>query len=282
MVVEDLHAREEVVEVVRDELLERQVAHRVAVRGETSTKRGSIGGTLSRANSWRPVLALRMRMARFSDRPEMYGNGWAGSTASGISTGKTCAWKYSYSRARSSSSSVVPRDDLDAGLGQRGPHLRGPGIRVPQLQGVRVGGDVGEHLLRRAADVRRNGEAGDDAALQPRDAHHEELVEVAREDREEVRPLEDGKGRILGEFEHALIEGEPAQLAVEVAVVGQLRVEDLGQVEVVVVRVAESCVEHVVFDHPLIIAGGGDERVNRRASLGGSIARRCARAVRAS
>ena len=33
VVIEDLHAGEEVVEVVRDELLERQVAHRVAVRG---------------------------------------------------------------------------------------------------------------------------------------------------------------------------------------------------------------------------------------------------------
>ena len=59
----------------------------------SSTNRGSIGGTLSRANSWRPVRALRMRIARLSERPEMYGNGCAGSTASGISTGKTCAWK---------------------------------------------------------------------------------------------------------------------------------------------------------------------------------------------
>ena len=64
-----------------------------------------------------------------------------------------------------------------------------------------------------------------------------------------------GRARILGEFEHALVERQPAQLAVEVAVVGQLRVEGLGQVEVVVVRVAEARVEHVVFDHPLIIAG---------------------------
>ena len=39
--------------------------------GGSSTNRGSIGGTLSRANSWRPVRALRMRIARFSDSPEM-------------------------------------------------------------------------------------------------------------------------------------------------------------------------------------------------------------------
>ncbi|MNL60010.1 hypothetical protein D3C87_1837850 [compost metagenome] len=60
---------------------------------------------------------------------------------------------------------------------------------------------------------------------------------------------------ILGEFEHALIEAEPAGLAVEIAVVGQLRVEDLGKVEVVVIRIAQSGVEHLGFDHPLIIAG---------------------------
>ena len=29
----------------------------------------------------------RTTTARFSDSPEMYGNGWAGSTASGVSTG---------------------------------------------------------------------------------------------------------------------------------------------------------------------------------------------------
>ena len=107
----------------------------------------------------------------------------------------------------------------------------------------------------RAADVRRNGEPRDDAALEARDAHHEELVEVAREDRQEVGALEHGKRGILGELEHPLVERQPAQFAVEVAVVGQLRVEDLGQVEVVVIRVAEARVEHVVFDHPLIIAG---------------------------
>ena len=126
---------------------------------------------------------------------------------------------------------------------------------MTQLKGVRIGGDVGEHLLRRAADVRRNGEPRDDAALQPRDAHHEELVEIAREDRQEVGALEHRERGILGELEHALVEREPAQFAVEVPVVGQLRVEDLGQVEVVVIRVAEARVEHVVFDHPLIIAG---------------------------
>ena len=138
---------------------------------------------------------------------------------------------------------------------------------MPELQAVGFAGDVGEHIVRGAADVRRHGESGEDAALEARDAHHEELVEVAREDREEVRALEDRQPLILGQFEHALVEREPAELAVEIAVVGQLRVEGLGQVEVVVVRIAEARVEHLVFDHPLIIAGRRDGRVNLSLAL---------------
>ena len=55
----------------------------------TRTSRGTLLGTLTRANrSVRPS-GSRTVTARFSDRPEMYGNGCAGSTASGVSTGKT-------------------------------------------------------------------------------------------------------------------------------------------------------------------------------------------------
>ncbi len=126
---------------------------------------------------------------------------------------------------------------------------------MPNLQRMRVRRDVGQHVLRRAPHVGRHRESGDDAALQARDPHHEELVEVAGEDRQEVRPLEHRKRRILGELEHALVERQPAELAIQVAILGKLRVEALRKVEVVVVRVAQAGVEHLVFDHPLIIAG---------------------------
>ena len=95
---------------------------------------------------------------------------------------------------------------------------------VPLLQLVRLLGDVGEHVRRGAADVRRHREPGEDAALQAGDAHHEELVEVAGEDGEEVGALEHRQRRVFGELEHALVERQPAQLAVEVAVFGQARI----------------------------------------------------------
>ena len=57
--------------------------------GPTGTNREKIGGTLTRAKCSLSVLGLRTSTARFRDSPEMYGNGCAGSTASGVSTGKT-------------------------------------------------------------------------------------------------------------------------------------------------------------------------------------------------
>jgi hypothetical protein len=50
---------------------------------------------------------------------------------------------------------------------------------------------------------------------------HEELVQVAGEDREEVGPLQERGVRVLGEFEDPLVEREPAAFAVEEAALGQ-------------------------------------------------------------
>src|SRR3989442_527094 len=52
-------------------------------------------------------------------------------------------------------------------------------------------------------------------ALQRRHPHHEKLVQVRAEDREELHPLEQGHARILRLLEHAPIELEPRQLAVD-------------------------------------------------------------------
>src|SRR5699024_505873 len=69
-------------------------------------KRGSSGGTFSRAKCSLPVVGLRTITARFNDSPEMYGNGCAGSTASGVSTGKIIFRKYLCSRSFSLSCSA--------------------------------------------------------------------------------------------------------------------------------------------------------------------------------
>ena len=53
-----------------------------------TTNRGSSGGTLTRAIRCSLPRGAPTTTARFSDRSLMYGNGCAGSTASGVSTGK--------------------------------------------------------------------------------------------------------------------------------------------------------------------------------------------------
>ena len=56
-------------------------------RAPTSMNRGSPSGTFTRASRSSPVSGSRTNTARLSDSAEMYGNGWPGPTASGVSTG---------------------------------------------------------------------------------------------------------------------------------------------------------------------------------------------------
>ena len=55
--------------------------------GSTSIRRGRIGGTLTRAKWRSPVSGSRSPTAIDRLSVEMYGNGWPGSTASGVRTG---------------------------------------------------------------------------------------------------------------------------------------------------------------------------------------------------
>ena len=114
-----------------------------------------------------------------------------------------------------------PPHDPDALLGQLRAHLveEDLRVRVGQLLGAR--GDPGQ-LLARGQPVRAaHLQAGLVAALQPGDPDHVELVQVAREDRQELGPLQQRLAGVLGQREHPGVEVEPGQLAVEVAVVGQ-------------------------------------------------------------
>ncbi len=86
---------------------------------------------------------------------------------------------------------------------------------MPGHELARAGPDQVEDLAGLEAGGGAGGDAGGDAALEAGDPDHEELVEVRGEDREEVRPFEEGGRGVLGEFEDALVEREPAALPVE-------------------------------------------------------------------
>ena len=57
--------------------------------------------------------------------------------------------------------------------------------------------------------------------LQAGDANHVELVEVGGEDRQELRSLQQWQRGVGGQRQHARVEVQPAQFAVEVAVLGK-------------------------------------------------------------
>ena len=110
----DLHAGEQALEVLPDDVLERHEPL-VPERDEPA----KIGGTFTRAKCCLSDFGLRRATARFSDSPEMYGNGCAGSTASGVRTGNTRSLKsflqyFCSSRSRSAHrTSSMPLSDSE-------------------------------------------------------------------------------------------------------------------------------------------------------------------------
>ena len=119
--------------------------------------------------------------------------------------------------ARSRRSRSASAHDADAVLGQRGQQRRPRPARAARRASS----------CARSRDRARAARAGVmpagvgprvalvDRVLERGDAHHEELVEVRRDDRGEAQPLEQRVRRVRGLLEHAVVEREPRQLAVE-------------------------------------------------------------------
>jgi hypothetical protein len=63
----------------------------------------------------------------------------------------------------------------------------------------------------------QRGDTGAALLDQSPDADLEELVEVATRDGKELRTFEERAGGVLGEFEHARVEVEPAEVAIDVS-----------------------------------------------------------------
>ncbi len=92
---------------------------------------------------------------------------------------------------------------------------RGPGLLLilHQLAGATV--DGGELLRRGQPVLARSRDAGLHLALQAGDPHHVEFVQIVRRNRQEAQPLQQRIARIVGLGQHALVEGEPGQLAID-------------------------------------------------------------------
>ena len=107
-------------------------------------------------------------------------------------------------------------DDVDARPGERGADLLAPDAALLGRQLAHPRGDPVEDLLAGELVGRRRPPARLERVLHRRHPHHEELVEVAGEDREELAALEERHAGIARQGQHARVEVEPRQLAVDV------------------------------------------------------------------
>src|SRR5262245_222638 len=90
----------------------------------------------------------------------------------------------------------------------------------------------GVELLGQRQTVRRSSvEPGANLSRQRGDANHEELVEIARGDRQELDALQQWVTARACVVEHALVEREPAQFTIDVQVrIGEIRKNRSDQV----------------------------------------------------
>ena len=111
---------------------------------------------------------------------------------------------------------VVGIDEQDAGHGEVAPQLAPP----PLLLGGEVGhalADLDQLLRRRQAVLGRFRHALADFLAQTSDAHHEELIEVGRGNRQEAQLLEERMVAVRGLLEDPAVELQPGQLTVDEA-----------------------------------------------------------------
>ena len=183
--------------------------------GGRSARRG-------RGSGMRPCMTWpscsRNRLSTFT-RPMlgMKGKGCAGSTASGVRTGKT------RSMNQWSSPDAVGRVEagvahLEAGFRELGAEGVPDALLVGHEGGGAVLDDFAELLGGGAAIGADGGDAGLGLAHEAGDADGEELVEVGGGDADEAEALEQRVAGVLGLLHDAVVEVEPAQLAVDEAV----------------------------------------------------------------
>ena len=150
---------------------------------------------------------------------------------------------------------VAPPDDGEPRVGELGREHVGeqPGVQGDQALGDLT--DPREALARRRPGRAAGRDARRDPSVQGGDADHEELVEVAREDRGEPDPLEQRHVRVCGQLEDAGVEVQPAQLAVEEAVGGPLGCRRL-RADLAVLQLLDAVVGVARWLEPAVLAPG--------------------------
>ena len=196
----------------------------------SGTTRGSERGACTMASSLsRSKASLPSRRTmKFRLLFWMRGKGRAGSSPRGLKTGSTSCSKYSSSHARVCGLQSAGPSSGTPSAARRGRSMlvQAAVLRVDQARGTLVDG------LELLGD--RHAVGGQLAAaellqlLQARDADLEELIEVAAGDAQELQPLEQRHPGVEGLIEHALVELQEREFAVDV-VLGRLEVRRIHE-----------------------------------------------------
>ena len=215
----ELHAGEQLRQVQADDRLQRRRRRGRLARAGSGTKRGSTRRHLHHGEQLLAVSRGRCSStARLSDLLSRCGNGWPGSMASGVSTGKISRRNTSCRCLRSASvRSLRPRMTMPSRSRAGSTSSSRQAILRRRPSGATtwpMRSSCSRGGMRSAPEP--NGDAGLHLLLQAADADHEELVEVGAEDGQELEPLQQRHLRVLGLLQHAAVELQPAQLAVDV------------------------------------------------------------------
>ncbi len=217
---DDFEAGEEMIQEEPEQLLHRQEAHRLAGQPDEAADRG-------RDEQQRLHVLIIAAAAKLQGEAEAKigdeRKGVRGIDGERRQYRKDLGHELLFEPSPVARQQVLRADDGDTGgaeLGaQRAPrHL----LVAHQLTGPSV--DRRELLRRRQAILARRGDLGEDVALETGDADHVEFIEVARRNRQESQPLEQGMPCIVGLAQNPLVEGEPREFAVDEARLG-LKVE---------------------------------------------------------
>ena len=192
----------------------------------SGTNRLKIGGTFTRAKCSLPVFGVAHQDGEVEREPGDVGERVGGVDRQRREHREDPVLEQPLARLLLLAVEVGPPDELDALLRPARHQLLAEQARVPLHLVAGLGPDALQDVARHQAGGRPDGDVGGDPALEAGHADHEELVEVAGEDRREAHPLEQRQVGVLGLAQHPAAVGEPGQLAVEEAIVVR---RDLGE-----------------------------------------------------
>ena len=228
VVLDDLHAGEELIEVRGDHLLERREAAVLRERHEPGQQRRHLdarevhaacrGIAHQHGQVQRQVRDVRERAPRVHRQGRQHG--------------KDLLAEHRVQLVALSRLELAPAQHPHARGIKRGLHVLGEHLSVLLGQRDDLGRDRRQRLLRREAVGRARPDPRLSLLLEAGHAHLEELVHVRGEDREELRPLEQRYRTVLGERQHARVEVDRRQLPVQEAVSGPRSGRGAGRADV--------------------------------------------------